>query len=600
MHDSAQGMTDLESLDVLVVDCQATAAHPRGQLLEVGWARARVHETPGEIEAHVVAPVLRLRLAPRVERLTGLTPRDLRRGRSPEEVAARLASVVAAIPAHGPTRARVAVAHFGRFEAPFVADLLRARPELTLSWVCTHAIARRLLPALPRRGLRALAGYLGEDVPELRRAAHHVCATVRVWRELVPLLAREHGIHTLEELVAWCAAPPPRGGRVFPMDPGVRRRLPDAPGVYRFRRAGGSVLYVGKAKSLRHRVGSYFQPSRPHEERTLEMLAQARDVDFTPSGSALEAALLEADEIKRLEPPYNVALRERQRRLGYWTRSLRHVSPQPDARHPVGPMLLLPNRQPPLTALLELVESRGAPGAVQRLRAPVLGVPSRYAPSSSCFRAGLCQFVRRHRLWKDSRGTAKALLRLARRRSRIQVRPAEAEAGDQPLGSHGEAGAERARPSALPAEREDTVEAARASASWTPESVAEALDEVVRRGALAVRRARWLCALSESSMAWSAEDAEALDGSRTCLVLSGAAVVERRTLAAGEELPAPPGHATARVDRQRSIDLAAYDRLSTLSRELKRLVVEDGQVALCLGPERCLDRAALAKALRWL
>jgi hypothetical protein len=252
-------------------------------------------------------------------------------------------------------------------------------------------------------------------------------------------------------------------------------------------------------------------------------------------------------------------------------------------------MLLLPNRQPPLTALLELVESRGAPGAVQRLRAPVLGVPSRYAPSSSCFRAGLCQFVRRHRLWKDSRGTAKALLRLARRLSRIQVRPAEAEAG-----------AERARPSALPAEREDTVEAARASASWTPESVAEALDEVVRRGALAVRRARWLCALSESSVAWSAEDAEALDGSRTCLVLSGAAVVERRTLAAGEELPAPPGHATARVDRQRSIDLAAYDRLSTLSRELKRLVVEDGQVALCLGPERCLDRAALAKALRWL
>jgi hypothetical protein len=141
--------------------------------------------------------------------------------------------------------------------------------------------------------------------------------------------------------------------------------------------------------------------------------------------------------------------------------------------------------------------------------------------------------------------------------------------------------------------------AARPRDGWTPEAVAEALEEVVRRGALSVRRARWLCALAESSVAWSAEP-EGQDASRACLVLSRGAVVERRTLAPGEALPAPPGHEAPRGQRQESIDLAAYDRLSTLSRELKRLVAEDERVALCLAPTRRLDRAALARALRWL
>jgi hypothetical protein len=129
--------------------------------------------------------------------------------------------------------------------------------------------------------------------------------------------------------------------------------------------------------------------------------------------------------------------------------------------------------------------------------------------------------------------------------------------------------------------------------------VAGALEEVVRRGALAVRRARWLCALGESSVAWSAAT-HASTGRRTCLILSRGAIVERLELAPGEDLPPPPGHATPRRERQHAFDLAVYDRLGALSRELKRLVAEDPRVELRLGPGRVLDRAALEAALRWL
>jgi DNA polymerase III subunit epsilon len=56
-----------------------------------------------------------------------------------------------------------------------------------LDIVCTHDIARRLFPDLPRRGVRALTGYFGRGVSALRRSADHVEATAFVWRGLVRL-----------------------------------------------------------------------------------------------------------------------------------------------------------------------------------------------------------------------------------------------------------------------------------------------------------------------------------------------------------------------------------------------------------------------------
>jgi DNA polymerase III subunit epsilon len=91
--------------------------------------------------------------------------------------------------------------------------------------------------------------------------------------------------------------------------------LPDKPGIYRMLRSNGDLLYIGKAKSLKQRVNSYFHQKAPHAEHTLEMLTQARGLAVTRTGSALEAAILEADEIKRHSPPYNIALRRLERRL---------------------------------------------------------------------------------------------------------------------------------------------------------------------------------------------------------------------------------------------------------------------------------------------
>lgn len=117
-----------------------------------------------------------------------------------------------------------------------------------LDIVCAHNIARRLLPDLPRCGIRALTGYFGRGVGALRRSADHVAATAFVWQGLVRLLEDE-GIVTWSALQEWLATKceTRKRKRAWPMPRDVRLSLPDAPGIYRMLRTNGDVLYVGKA-----------------------------------------------------------------------------------------------------------------------------------------------------------------------------------------------------------------------------------------------------------------------------------------------------------------------------------------------------------------
>lgn len=560
----------LTDLPVLALDCQATGAFPGGQLLEVGWARSSAAAPgPPEIESHVVAPDGPVRLPRRVRELTGLTTRELKSAPPSGRVGSRLAAVLGEASDAAPW---VGVAHFARFEEPYLRALLSTGDELPFELLCTHELTRRLLPTLPRRGLRAVAGYLGHPVPELRRVHHHVGATLLIWRGLVSLL-EERGVRDLEALRAWLnGTAPRRAPRTYPMEARLRLDLPDQPGVYRFQRTDRSVLYVGKATSLRQRVNTYFQTARGHKDRTLEMLAQARAVDVTPTGSALEAALLEPDEIKRLRPPYNVALKQKDRRLGYGSWALRGVALRPDERHPHGPFLL-PAPRPPLSALLQLLDSGGGARAADRLLPSVLGVPRRYAPPLDCFRAGLALFVRRHGRWWTRGSPLSALRTIAARLARqptFEPSSALALEGDEPPSS---------------------------GDRWAAEGVAGALEDVVVRGAHALRRARWLCALSECSLDWTPDPAT---GAARCLVLSRGGIVAVHDPSPDGGAPVPPGHALPLRERQESLDLAAYDRLSALSRELKALAAGVGPVTVRLGPHALLDRNALGQALRCL
>ncbi|WP_435832306.1 excinuclease ABC subunit UvrC [Nonomuraea rubra] len=86
--------------------------------------------------------------------------------------------------------------------------------------------------------------------------------------------------------------------------------IPESPGVYRFRDAHGRVIYVGKAKSLRQRLNSYFADFSALHPRTQTMLTTAADVDWTVVGTEVEALQLEYSWIKEFDPRFNVKYRD--------------------------------------------------------------------------------------------------------------------------------------------------------------------------------------------------------------------------------------------------------------------------------------------------
>lgn len=86
--------------------------------------------------------------------------------------------------------------------------------------------------------------------------------------------------------------------------------IPQKPGVYLMKSASGKIIYIGKAKLLRHRVRSYFQGARETSPRQAAMISQIADFEYIVTDSDVEALILEANLIRQHKPKYNVNLKD--------------------------------------------------------------------------------------------------------------------------------------------------------------------------------------------------------------------------------------------------------------------------------------------------
>ncbi|NQU13672.1 MAG: excinuclease ABC subunit UvrC [Desulfobacteraceae bacterium] len=97
----------------------------------------------------------------------------------------------------------------------------------------------------------------------------------------------------------------------YELDPErLRGILPDRPGVYMFKDDSGRIIYVGKAKSLKKRVLSYFKPLPDLPHKTYLMMKKARGLDFLITSTEQEAFILESSLVKKSMPRYNIVLRD--------------------------------------------------------------------------------------------------------------------------------------------------------------------------------------------------------------------------------------------------------------------------------------------------
>ena len=88
------------------------------------------------------------------------------------------------------------------------------------------------------------------------------------------------------------------------------REFPHTPGVYLMKDAAGRVIYVGKAKNLRSRAGSYFLKAAAEDSRTARLVPEIRDIDYIEAESEIDALLVEARLIKDIQPKFNRDLKD--------------------------------------------------------------------------------------------------------------------------------------------------------------------------------------------------------------------------------------------------------------------------------------------------
>jgi DNA polymerase III subunit epsilon len=302
--------TRLADLEYVVVDVETTGlVAGRHRLIEVAGLRVRAGMV---IEAfqELINPGTRL---PRfISAFTGITQEMIAAAAPVDEVLPAFFAFLDDAPIVG---------HNVGFDLGFLGyEAVRLGYPLATDGLDTIRLARRLIPGIRQLKLDTLARQVGVVVRDRHRALGDARITQEVFQHLVALAA-EQGIETLAQLreimqrsgssrrAAPGASTLDRPTGSIYLNPAWRREFPARPGVYLMKDDRGEVIYVGKAKSLKERLASYYHQPLGYTRKLDGLLQLVQGIEIRVLGSELEALLVESQLIKQLQPRFNVQLR---------------------------------------------------------------------------------------------------------------------------------------------------------------------------------------------------------------------------------------------------------------------------------------------------
>lgn len=197
---------------------------------------------------------------------------------------------------------KVFVAHNVNFDYSFLKHHLAAAGyDLQCKKLCTVRLSRKLIPGKSSYSLGKLCTALQIPIQNRHRAAGDADATSILFNLLLEYDQEGIIAEMLKKTSKEQALPPH-------LDKASILRLPHQPGVYYFKDSKGKIIYVGKAKDLKKRVTSHFTGNTPNRQRQ-DFLRTIHHVDHVICGTELMALILEANEIKRLWPENNRAMK---------------------------------------------------------------------------------------------------------------------------------------------------------------------------------------------------------------------------------------------------------------------------------------------------
>ncbi|APY11932.1 exonuclease [Seonamhaeicola sp. S2-3] len=229
-------------------------------------------------------------IQPFVVNLTGINNNMLRNAPKFYEIAKRIVEI---------TEDCIIVAHNAQFDYRILCtEFRRLGFEYERKSLCTVELSKNLIPGQPSYSLGKLVRSLGIPVSDRHRASGDALATVKLFKML---LDKDTSKNIIKNSV--------RANPKHQLDPrhiDIIADLPAITGVYYIHKADGEIIYIGKSKNIKKRINQHFTNTNPKSKK---IQALVRSVTYEATGSELVALLKESEEIKRIKPIFNRALR---------------------------------------------------------------------------------------------------------------------------------------------------------------------------------------------------------------------------------------------------------------------------------------------------
>ena len=197
------------------------------------------------------------------------------------------------------TEGCILVAHNTQFDYRILCtEFRRLGFEYERQTLCTVELAKDLIPDQPSYSLGKLVRSLGIPVSDRHRASGDALATVKLFKILLDK-------DTHKNIITQSIKLNPKH-RLEPRHLDILDALPSITGVYYIHKADGTIIYIGKSKNIKKRINQHFTNTN---QKSKKIQAQVSTVTYEATGSELVALLKESEEIKRVKPIFNRALK---------------------------------------------------------------------------------------------------------------------------------------------------------------------------------------------------------------------------------------------------------------------------------------------------
>ncbi len=229
-------------------------------------------------------------IQPFVVNLTGINNSMLRNAPKFYEIAKRIIEI---------TKDCILVAHNASFDYRILrTEFNRLGYNFEKETICTVELSKKLIPNLPSYSLGKLVRALGIPISDRHRAQGDAKATLELFKLLLNKDASK------EIITTYIKSNPKK--QLQPNLLEIKESLPSTTGVYYMHRQDGTIIYIGKSKNIQKRINQHFTSE---SKKAKQIQHEAVAVTYEETGSDLIAQLKENQEIKRIKPKYNHALK---------------------------------------------------------------------------------------------------------------------------------------------------------------------------------------------------------------------------------------------------------------------------------------------------